>query len=135
MLVLSIGLVLTAFAALALLAVRAMKGHHAVLALGVSPRVSWPKSRPRSAAATPRPTTSILRRFVHCMDGEIVAWLEQRERRRKEKQERRCRSLTDAQKTDLTTHRYSRAVISRVGMPSSSTYQSPMIILIAGDIS
>ena len=72
------------------------------------------------------------------MDGEIVAWLEQRERRerrRKEKQERRCRSLTDAQKTDLTTHRYSRAVISRVGMPSSSTYQSPMIILIAGDIS
>jgi hypothetical protein len=29
-------------------------------------------------------------------------------------------------------YRYSRAVISRVGMPSSSTYQSPMIILIAG---
>jgi hypothetical protein len=28
---------------------------------------------------------------------------------------------------------YSRAVISRVGMPSSSTYQSPMIILIAGN--
>ena len=27
---------------------------------------------------------------------------------------------------------YVRAVISRVGMPSSSTYQSPMIILIAG---
>jgi hypothetical protein len=28
--------------------------------------------------------------------------------------------------------RYSLAVISRVGMPNSSTYQSPMIILIVG---
>ena len=42
-------------------------------------------------------------------------------------------ALTDAQKMDLTTHRYSRAVISRVNMPSSSTYQSPMSILIAGN--
>jgi hypothetical protein len=30
---------------------------------------------------------------------------------------------------------YWRAVICRVGMPSSSTYQSPMIILIAGNTS
>ena len=32
-------------------------------------------------------------------------------------------------------YRYSRAVISRVRTPSSSTYQSPMTILIAGVIS
>jgi hypothetical protein len=31
--------------------------------------------------------------------------------------------------------RYSRAVISRVNMPSSSTYQSPMSILTAGNTS
>jgi hypothetical protein len=27
---------------------------------------------------------------VHCIDGEIVEWLKRRERRRRDKQERRC---------------------------------------------
>jgi fructose-1,6-bisphosphatase/sedoheptulose 1,7-bisphosphatase-like protein len=29
---------------------------------------------------------------VRCMDGEIAAWLEQRERRKRRRKERRCRS-------------------------------------------
>jgi len=43
-------------------------------------------------------------------------------------------SLHDAYPAPLvpTTHGYSRAVISRVRTPCSSTYQSPMIISIAG---
>ena len=37
--------------------------------------------------------------------------------------------------TGAAQARYSRAVISRVRTPSSSTYHSPMIILIAGNTS
>jgi hypothetical protein len=42
---------------------------------------------------------------IHCMDGEIVAWLEQRERRkrrRKEKQEPLPLALTDGQLSQVT---------------------------------
>ena len=38
--------------------------------------------------ATPEDTH--LAATVHCMDDEIVAWLERRERRRRKKQERKC---------------------------------------------
>jgi hypothetical protein len=40
-----------------------------------------------------QPDDTYLAATVHCMDGELVAWLERRERRReKKKLERQCRS-------------------------------------------
>jgi len=71
---------------------------------------------------------------IVAIDGEIIEVLAARERKQERKRNCRRRIPATHDSTRQIEARYSRAVISRVRTPFSSTYHSPMIISILGVI-